>query len=56
VVELLPAQRDIRISQRRAPLSESIMKKHDATIVVCDREQAESRLAKLPFGATWQRL
>ena len=32
------------------------MQKHDAAIVVCDREQAESRLAKLPFGATWQRL
>lgn len=56
MVELLPAERDIRISQRRAPLNENAMQKHDACIVICDREQAESRLAKLPFGATWQRL
>jgi leucyl aminopeptidase len=56
VVELLPAERDIRIIQRRAPLSENSMQKHDACIVICDREHAESRLGKLPFGATWQRL
>ena len=56
MVELLPAQRDIRIFQRRAPLNESAMQKHDAAIVVCDPDQAEARLGKLPFGATWQRL
>jgi leucyl aminopeptidase len=56
VVELLPAQRDIRIFQRRAPLTESAMTKYDASIVICDREQAQETLAKLPFGATWQRL
>ncbi|HEY0681652.1 MAG TPA: M17 family metallopeptidase [Steroidobacter sp.] len=32
------------------------MKKHDASIVICDHPQAEGRLAKLPFGAIWQRL
>jgi leucyl aminopeptidase len=56
VVELLPAERDLRIFQRRAPLSESAMTKYDASIVICDRAQAESSLAKLPFGAIWQRL
>lgn len=56
MVELLPAERDIRIFQRRAQLSENSMQKHDACIVICDREHAETRLAKLPFGATWQRL
>jgi leucyl aminopeptidase len=56
VVELLPAERDIRILQRRAPLNENALQKHDACIVICDREQAESRLGKLPFGAIWQRL
>jgi leucyl aminopeptidase len=56
VVELLPAERDIRILQRRVQLSENLMQKHDASIVICDREQAEARLAKLPFGAAWQRL
>jgi leucyl aminopeptidase len=56
VVELLPAERDIRIFQRRATLSESSIKKHDGCIVVCEREQVESWLGKLPFGAIWQRL
>lgn len=56
MVELLPAERDIRIFQGRAALSESSMKKHDASIVICDHPQAEGRLAKLPFGAIWQRL
>lgn len=56
MVELLPAERDIRISQRRTQLSESSIQKHDGSIVVCDHEQAETRLARLPFGATWQRL
>lgn len=56
MVELLPAERDIRIFQGRAALSESSMKKHDASIVICDHQQAESRLVKLPFGAIWQRL
>ncbi|HEY0941710.1 MAG TPA: M17 family metallopeptidase [Steroidobacter sp.] len=32
------------------------MKKHDACIVICDRERAETGLGKLPFGAIWQRL
>lgn len=56
MVELLPAERDIRIFQRRAPLSESAVQKHDGCIVICEREQPETRLGKLPFGATWQRL
>lgn len=56
MVELLPAERDIRIFQRRAQLSENSMQKHDACIVICDREHAETRVGKLPFGATWQRL
>src|SRR5687767_1640668 len=32
------------------------MTKYDASIVICDREQAESTLEKLPFGAAWRRL
>lgn len=56
MVELLPAERDIRISQRHAPLSDSAVQKHDACIVFCDRDHAEARLGKLPFGAIWQRL
>ena len=56
MVELLPAERDLRISQQRTQLSESAMTKYDASIVICDREQAENTLGKLPFGALWQRL
>lgn len=56
MVELLPAERDIRIFQRRAQLTDHSMQKHDASIVICDGEQLEGRLAKLPFGAAWQRL
>jgi leucyl aminopeptidase len=56
VVELLPAERDIRILQRRTQLNENSMQKHDASIVICDGVEAEARLAKLPFGAAWQRL
>ena len=43
MVELLPAERDIRIIQQRAPLTKAhIAKTTDAAIVVCDREQAET--------------
>ena len=56
MVELLPAERDIRISQRRVPLNENLMQKHDGCIVFCDREQSETQLAKLPFAAAWRKL
>lgn len=55
-MELLPAERDVRILQRRAQLSENSMQKHDGSIVICDGQEPEARLGKLPFGATWQRL
>lgn len=56
MVELLPAERDIRLLQRRATLSERTLQAHDAAIIVCERESAEKLIAGLPYAATWQRL
>jgi leucyl aminopeptidase len=56
VVELLPAERDIRVDQPKAQLDERTLQKHDAAIVVCPRERAEGALGKLPSATLWQRL
>jgi leucyl aminopeptidase len=56
VVELLPAERDIRVLQARAALDERILKRHDAAIVVCQQERAEALLKQLPSAALWQQL
>jgi leucyl aminopeptidase len=56
VVELLPAERGIRVSQPKALLAARTLQKHDAAIIVCSREHAEDALAKLPAAALWQRL
>jgi leucyl aminopeptidase len=56
VVELLPAERDIRVLHKRVQLSERTVGQHDAAIFVCEREGAEKLLRQLPFGSTWERL
>ena len=56
MVELLPAERDIRVVQPKAQLDERTLQKHDAAIVVCPQERAERVLAELPSAALWQRL
>jgi leucyl aminopeptidase len=55
-VELLPAQRNTRIQQRRGAVTEHALRTHDAAIIACPEESAEASLARLPFGALWQRL
>jgi leucyl aminopeptidase len=55
-VELLPAQRDTRIQQRRGVVSERALLAHDSAIIACGDENIEARLAQLPFSAVWQRL
>lgn len=55
-MELLPAERDTRISQAQAQLTERVLRRHDAAIVLCEREGAEKLIRELPFAATWQRL
>jgi leucyl aminopeptidase len=49
-VELLPAQRDVRVSARHAPIDEKSVAAHDALIVVCDKDTSASTLRTLPFG------
>jgi len=55
IVELLPAERDVRISTRHAALDENAIDAHDAVIVVCDRELSSSALRQLPFGDVLER-
>ena len=55
-MELLPALRDTRILHRRGPLSERALRAHDAAIIACPEENAESLLAELPAGEMWQKL
>jgi leucyl aminopeptidase len=50
IVELLPAQRDVRISTRRIPLDERSVDAHDALIIICSKETASVSLRKLPYG------
>jgi leucyl aminopeptidase len=56
LAELLPAERDTRLLHRRKQLDARTLERHDAALIVCDHEQATTQLAKLPFGALWQRL
>jgi leucyl aminopeptidase len=56
VVELLPAERDVRIVQQKRALDEGALRKHDAAILICPHERAEALIRELPFAAIWQRL
>ena len=56
MVELLPAERGIRLSQPKAQLDARTLQKHDAAIIVCSQERAGEALGKLPAAALWQRL
>lgn len=56
LVELLPAQRDVRIAQKHGRIDASTLTKHDAAIIVCERESAEELLRQLPFASSWQRV
>jgi leucyl aminopeptidase len=55
IVELLPAQRDVRISTRVATLDERAINSHDAVIVICDHEAGPTTLRQLPFGNVLER-
>lgn len=55
-MELVPAQRDTRITQTRAALSERLLRSHDAAIVICNRERTPAILDELPFSPMLQRL
>jgi leucyl aminopeptidase len=53
-VELLPAERDVRICTRREKLEEQAFKSHDAVIVLCMKDVTAAALRELPFGASVQ--
>jgi leucyl aminopeptidase len=50
-VELLPAERDVRISTRRGVLDEQSFNSNDAVIVICNKGVAPAALRRMPFGA-----
>ncbi|HKU15906.1 MAG TPA: M17 family metallopeptidase [Steroidobacteraceae bacterium] len=55
-MELLPAERGVRVALAERQLDERTLQKHDAAIVVCPREGAEKALDELPSAAIWRRL
>lgn len=55
-MELLPAQRDTRIQQRRADLSEQLIGSVEAVVVACDADRATQHLSELPFAEHLQRV
>lgn len=56
IVELLPAQRDIRVRRLRSQLSEALLARHDAALILCRQIDQAQALAGLPQGAQWQAL
>jgi leucyl aminopeptidase len=52
-VELLPAQRNIRILKRGGTLDERALHGFDAAIVACPDENAETALRALPHAQIW---
>ncbi|MFO7306837.1 MAG: M17 family metallopeptidase [Gammaproteobacteria bacterium] len=55
-MELLPAERNVRILEQRGPLTEQALQRFDAAIIGCPEESAESTLRSLPHGQLWQKL
>ena len=56
MAELLPAERDTRLLHRRAQLDSRTLERHDAAVIVCDRDRGPAALESLPFAALWERL
>lgn len=55
-MELLPAERDTRILERRGSITERALQAHDAAIIACTDEKAESALESLPYAQLWLKL
>ncbi|HEY5809444.1 MAG TPA: hypothetical protein VIT67_15830, partial [Povalibacter sp.] len=49
-MELLPAERNVRIEQLRTPLTERQLAGHDGTVIFVERDRVTSVLPILPFG------
>ncbi len=50
-MELLPAERDVRITTRRAALDERAFDEHDAVIVIRSKDVEPATVRRMPFGA-----
>jgi leucyl aminopeptidase len=53
-VELVPAERDVRICTHREKIEERALTSHDAVIVICKKDVTAAALRELPFGASVQ--
>ena len=49
-MELLPAQRNVRIEQRRTSLTQRLLESHDGAVIFVDRSRPPAELSTLPFG------
>lgn len=56
MVELLPAQRDTRLTQQRVALSERLFDAQSAILVACDAERPAQALDALPYAPMLRRL
>jgi leucyl aminopeptidase len=55
-VELLPAQRNVRIRQRRAELNSASLAAHDAVLIFCPASMSAKALAEVPHATFWKKL
>ena len=55
-MELLPAERNVRIRQRQAEIDSAALEAHDAAVIVCSSHVGPKALAALPQSAVWKKL
>ena len=55
-VELLPAQRNVRIRQQQAELDSASLEAYDAVLIFCPSNSGPKPLAQLPRSVLWKKL
>ncbi|HEU4653698.1 MAG TPA: M17 family metallopeptidase [Steroidobacteraceae bacterium] len=55
-MELLPAQRNVRIRQREAAPNSASLETHDAVLILCPSDAGSKSLTELPHSALWKKL
>ena len=55
-MELLPAQRNVRIRQRQAELDSALFAAHDAVLILAPSNVGAKAAIKLPYSALWKKL
>ncbi|HSN71621.1 MAG TPA: M17 family metallopeptidase, partial [Steroidobacteraceae bacterium] len=56
MVQLIPKDRSVRVTQSTSELDGRALQSCDAALVLIDHDRAEQALATLPFPALWRRL